>query len=113
MISHCCKTKLCCHWFALTSLCLFTTLAMRAEGGSQMPLILGGEWQPVGRLKIETNADSVTLQGGYIVEKQAWNKAEMSVRMRAPSGAESVQLWGGFRCRDRDSRYVFALRGGD
>jgi len=96
--------------FALVSLGWFTVPPIRVEAE---PAILGGEWKATGRLKIETNAESVTLQGGYIVEKQAWNKAEMSVRMRAPSGVESVQLWGGFRCRDRDSRYVFALRGGD
>ena len=77
-----------------------------------LPADLPGEWHLVGRTTIQTNADSVVLQGGYAVANEDWSNAEMSVRMRAPAGAEQVQLWGGCRFRDRDSRYVFALRGG-
>ena len=38
--------------------------------------------------------------------------AEITFQARAPLGSDQVQIWGGFRYRDRESRYVFALRGG-
>lgn len=47
------------------------------------------------------------------MDQQVWTNAEITVRARSPRGAGQVQIWGGFRYRDRDSRYVFALRGGD
>jgi hypothetical protein len=83
---------------------------MRAEAASGFKL---NDWKPIGRIQIQTNQDSVELQGGWIFEKKIWGDAEISVRLRAPADSDTVQLWGGFRCRDRDSRYVFALRGGD
>ncbi|MBW8869995.1 MAG: hypothetical protein JF563_04350, partial [Acidobacteriales bacterium] len=41
------------------------------------------------------------------------NDAEITFRARTPAGAEQVQIWAGFHFRDRNSRYVFALRGGN
>jgi beta-galactosidase len=78
-----------------------------------MPASLPGDWNLIGRVKIETNAASAVLQGGFAAERRAWGDAEMSFRARAREGTEEVQLWAGFRYRDRDSRYVFALRGGN
>ncbi|HWC58275.1 MAG TPA: glycoside hydrolase family 2 TIM barrel-domain containing protein, partial [Verrucomicrobiae bacterium] len=97
----------------LASISWLVASPISANAESEFPGHLSGEWKPVGRLEIHTNQDSITLQGGYIVEKQAWGDSEIQLRMRAPAGVEQVQLWGGFRCRDRDSRYIFALRGGE
>ena len=55
----------------------------------------------------------VLIEKGFAVSKQEWGDAVITFRTRAPIGAEQVQLWVGLRCRDRDSRYVFALRGGN
>lgn len=71
-----------------------------------------GTWTLIGRGKLETNADSLVVQGGFAKGAQIWGDAELSFRARAPAGTEQVQIWAGFRCRDRESRYVFALRGG-
>ena len=101
------------HLLALISFGWLFVSPGAARAKSAFPENLSGEWKSVGRLIVQTNRDSITLQGGCLVEKQIWGDAEISVRMRAPTGTEQVQLWGGFRCRDRDSRYVFALRGGD
>ena len=62
------------------------------------------------RIQPETNSTIVT--GGCVMSDQAWDDAEIRFQARAPAGTEQVQIWAGFRCRDRDSRYVFALRGG-
>jgi len=78
-----------------------------------MPSNWPGEWTTVGRTKIQTTPDSVVVQGGFVVDKQMWDDAEISFLARAPLDSEQVQIWAGFRCRDRDSRYVFALRGGN
>lgn len=48
-----------------------------------------------------------------MISKQTWQDVEFSFRARAPLGTEEVQIWAGLRCRDRDSRYVFGLRGGN
>jgi len=58
-------------------------------------------------------ADSVTLQDGFIASKESWSDCEFAFRARAPQEAGQVQIWAGIRGRDRDSRYIFGLRGGD
>jgi hypothetical protein len=78
-----------------------------------MPDNLPGEWSSIGRTKVQTGTNSAIIEGGYAVNKQELEDAEFSFRARAPIGAEQVQIWGGFHFRDRDSRYVFALRGGN
>ncbi|MEO5803499.1 MAG: hypothetical protein ABIR24_08200 [Verrucomicrobiota bacterium] len=78
-----------------------------------LPTNLPGEWSSFGRATIQTNTNSVVILGGFVATKQTWRDSEMTVRMRTPAGTGQVQLWGGFRFRDRDSRYVFALRGGE
>ena len=72
-----------------------------------------GNWTIVGRTQIQTTPQSVVLAGGYAVNKTVWDDAQMTFRARAPVGTNEVQIWAGFRYRDRDSRYVFALRGGN
>ena len=78
-----------------------------------MPANLPGEWESFGRVKIQTERNSAVISGGFVAEKQSWDDAEFAFRARTPSGVDQVQIWGGLRCRDRDSRYVFALRGGN
>lgn len=77
-----------------------------------MPSNLPGEWSAIGRVKIQTSEASAVISGGFAMEKQSWDDAEITFRARTPSNVDQVQIWGGFRCRDRDRRYVFALRGG-
>jgi beta-galactosidase len=77
------------------------------------PANLPGKWSSMGRATIQTTADSALIQGGYAATGQSWDDAKISFRTRAPVDAKEVQLWAGFRFRDRDSRYVFALRGGN
>lgn len=56
--------------------------------------------------------NSVLIQDGFAVHGHNLSDCEFSFSARAPEGADEVQIWAGIRCRDRDSRYVFALRGG-
>jgi len=70
-------------------------------------------WVTVGRTQIETTPQSVIIMGGYTVNKRLWDDEQITFRARAPVIAKQVQIWAGFRFRDRDSRYVFALRGGN
>src|SRR5665213_3464848 len=78
-----------------------------------MPDNLPGMWDPVGRAQIQTTARSAIIEGGYVVNRASWQDAKITFRARAPAGTKEVQLWTGFRFRDRDSRYVLALRGGN
>jgi hypothetical protein len=78
-----------------------------------LPEGIPGFWKVIGRIQVQTTANSVLIAGGYVMNEQSLSNAEISFRARAPIGVEQVQIWGSFRCRDRDSRYVFALRGGN
>lgn len=71
------------------------------------------QWNFVGRGSFKTRGDSLVISGGFAVNKQSQEDTEITFRARAPEDASQVQLWAGFRCKDRDSRYVFALRGGN
>ncbi len=77
-----------------------------------LPACFPGTWKIIGRTLVHDTTDSVVITGGYVVSEQTWDNAEISFRARAPRDVDQVQIWGGFRCRDRDRRYVFALRGG-
>ena len=70
-------------------------------------------WNPFGRLSLRRLGDSIVVQDGFVVSKQNWGDAEFSFRARAPKDAGQVQIWAGIRCRDRYSRYIFGLRGGN
>jgi hypothetical protein len=70
-------------------------------------------WFTVGRAEIQASPGSVTIADGYAANQEVWDNAQMTFKARAPVGTDEVQIWAGFRYRDRDSRYVFALRGGN
>jgi hypothetical protein len=72
-----------------------------------------GTWDMFGRIAMRRLADSVLIQDGFTVHGKPQTNCSFSFQARAPEGTEQVQIWAGIRCRDRDSRYVFALRGGD
>jgi hypothetical protein len=70
------------------------------------------QWQTFGRIVMRRLKDSVLIEDGFAVHDGKQNNCEFSFFARAPEGVEEVQIWAGIRCRDRDSRYVFAMRGG-
>jgi hypothetical protein len=72
-----------------------------------------GTWKSYGRIVLQHLQDSTIVQDGFIIEQRMYGDCELSFEGRAPHGVSEVQIWGGIRCRDRDSRYVFAVRGGD
>lgn len=71
------------------------------------------DWTAIGRAQIQTNNQSLIISSGYTVNGRVWDNAQITFSARSPLSANQVQIWAGFRYRDRDSRYVFALRGGD
>jgi len=103
----------CLFWFIFVFLFLIASKFNALGDALAMPPGLPGEWSAIGRAKIETTPNTAVIEGGFAMAKQNWGDAEITFRARAPVGVEQVQIWGGFRCRDRDSRYVFALRGGN
>ena len=70
-------------------------------------------WVHYGRGSVQVHGESLAIQDSYVVSTQAWTDAEISFQARAPEGQPQVQVWAGFRCRDRDRRYVVGLRGGN
>ena len=94
---------------------LLVGLMMAPVSGAviDLPAVSPSEWNLVDRIHIQNGTDSATIEGGYAVNKRKWTDAEISFAARAPDGAGQVQIWAGFNFRDRDSRYVFALRGGN
>lgn len=79
----------------------------RPDGAEDAP-----QWDAYGRLSRQENVGSMVLEDGFLISKQQWGDTDFSFQARAPEGVE-VQIWAGLRCRDRDSRYVFGLRGGN
>ncbi len=77
-----------------------------------LPPVFPGHWTPVGRLQSHPAPDSVTLQDGFIGSRESWRNCDFAFRARAPEGTSQVQIWAGICGRDRDSRYIFGLRGG-
>jgi beta-galactosidase len=100
-------------WFALTSLLLIGSAFDESRAAVALSTNLPGNWSAIGRTKIQTTPASTVIEGGFAVDNQAWDDAQITFRARAPLGTDQVQIWAGFRYRDRDSRYVFALRGGN
>ena len=70
-------------------------------------------WNSYGRIVLQHLQDSVIVQDGFMIERRSFGDCDFSFDARAPQGTPEVQIWSGIRCRDRDSRYVFALRGGN
>lgn len=70
-------------------------------------------WNSYGRIVLQCLQNSVIVQDGFTIEQRTYGDCDFSFDARTPQGAPEVQIWSGIRCRDRDSRYVFALRGGN
>jgi len=70
-------------------------------------------WNRFGRLDLQQQQDSLVIQDGFLSSKQAWKNVDFSFAARTPAGIDQVQIWAAVRSRDRDSRYVFGLRGGN
>lgn len=81
---------------------------------SQNPLVIDpSQWKTYGRIVLRKLKDSLLIQDGFAVYEASPADCDFSFEARAPREIEEVQIWAGIRCRDRDSRYVFALRGGN
>lgn len=87
-------------------------VARGADVSIRMPDGWPGGWDLIGRAQTSAGLNSVILDGGYAVNSADFTNLAVSFSARAPEGVEQAQIWAGFRFRDRDSRYVFALRGG-
>jgi hypothetical protein len=70
-------------------------------------------WKSHGRIVLQHLQDSLIIQDGFTIEQRQYGDCEFSFDGRAPHGVPEVQIWSGIKCRDRDSRYIFALRGGN
>jgi Glycosyl hydrolases family 2/Glycosyl hydrolase 2 galactose-binding domain-like/Glycosyl hydrolases family 2, TIM barrel domain len=70
-------------------------------------------WKSYGRIVLQHLQDSTIVQDGFTIEQRMYGDCDFSFDARAPQGVPEVQIWSGIKCRDRDSRYVFALRGGN
>jgi len=70
-------------------------------------------WKSYGRIVLQHLQNSTIIQDGFTIEQQQYGDCNFSFDGRTPQGVSEVQIWSGIKCRDRDSRYVFALRGGN
>jgi hypothetical protein len=70
-------------------------------------------WKSYGRIILKHLQDSIIVEDGFTIEQRTFGDCEFSFEARAPQEISEVQIWAGIKCRDRDSRYVFALRGGN
>ncbi len=80
------------------------------------PGILPGapcHWTVCGRANVSHTADTVLVRNGFLLSSLRHANAEIALQCRAPQGTPEVQVWAGFRARDRHSRYVIGLRGGN
>ena len=71
-------------------------------------------WHTVGRGVVALRNGAVSVEDCFITAGDCtWKDYELSFRARAPKDAEQVQIWAGFRAKDRDHRYAIGLRGGN
>ena len=89
---------------------LVLPLARAAE--LTLPASIPGHWQAIGRVEVRPGKDDVTIANGCVADLQALKDCQMTFRAQAPEASDKVQLWGAIRVKDRNSRYVFGLRGG-
>lgn len=92
---------------------LLLLFSLRNLPAESLPMDWPDHWTVIGRARVQTTSQSLVISGGYAVNHDVCDDGRISFRARAPITAGQVQIWAGFRYRDRDSRYVFALRGGD
>lgn len=71
------------------------------------------QWNAYGRLGRQQHTSSMVLEDGFLISKQFWEDTDFSFQARAPEGTQEVQIWAALRARDRSSRYIFGLRGGN
>lgn len=74
---------------------------------------LADEWTLYGRGQIRRASASVIVGDCFLMSRAIHGDGEIRFRLRAPAEAPEVQLWAGFRARDRHHRYAVALRGGN
>lgn len=75
--------------------------------------IADGVWKTHSRGQFSISNGVLRVTDGWVTAGDPeWNNYSMHFRARAPESARQVQIWAGFRCYNRDYRYVVALRGG-
>ena len=104
------------NWQRFCIWCLLAAVAgcskLSAESSVILPASLPGNWIYYGRGEVKIGQGSATLQEGFAATSGSLKDCIFTVIARAPEGTKEVEIWGGIRCRDREHRYVFALRGG-
>jgi hypothetical protein len=81
---------------------------------AQVSASVADQWKSFGRANVRRLGDSLVVSDGFLMHQQTLGgDGEFTFDARAPQGTEQVQIWATIRCRDRESRYVFGLRGGD
>lgn len=74
----------------------------------------GQVWKKTGRGEAGIHGGVLRVKDCFLMAGgEEWKDYEMRFRARAPESAEQVQIWSGFRCRDRDNRYALGMRGGN
>ncbi|BDD11050.1 beta-galactosidase [Fulvitalea axinellae] len=99
----------------LLLLAVFSKAQQRAEAEKLTFSDFEQRWTPVGR------GDAEVLDGEVLRLKDAFVSAsghehenfEMRFKARAPKGEKEAMIWAGFAFADRQTRYAFALRGGN
>jgi len=94
--------------------------AGRNNGGFLGPLLSDGRvtseqlegWNSFGRTVLQRIAGTVVVQDGYLIHSTAFEDGEFGFASRVSEDVSEVQIWAGIKCRSRDERYVFGLRGG-
>lgn len=81
--------------------------------GVKVPASFPGEWHRFGRGVLEQTQKTLMLKELFVASQDSFGDCEFKLRARAHDGEEQVQIWVGLRFRDRDSRYVIGLRGGN
>lgn len=73
---------------------------------------LPGNWHRCGRIEVLERSEGVEMSEGFCVADHDHGDGEIVFRVCAPKEVAEVQIWAGFRAKDRHHRYVVALRGG-
>ncbi|SDT89154.1 Glycosyl hydrolases family 2, sugar binding domain [Verrucomicrobium sp. GAS474] len=74
---------------------------------------LPGNWHRCGRIEVLERSEGVEMSEGFCVADHDHGDGEIVFRVCAPKEVAEVQIWAGFRAKDRHHRYVVALRGGN
>src|SRR5665213_633218 len=100
--------------FCVTRFCGLALLLLACGDAMAEPgFYHASEWNRFGRGEVQTNSDGVTIKDCFLASKRSFEDGRISIHARAPHDAAQAQIWAGFRCKDRDHRYVVALRGGN